>query len=286
MSYERKKLSGHIFPSILGLLDPHLRAEHAWSLEKVLLTYCRTECSDSRDRVFGLQALIAPHERISVDYTKSPATLVREAMVIFLRSPSMNVPSSWMWTFETWDLTIRDCDELHRWGRIEAMVAPKGNNDSRTVKTMAWAYLVPSTFLLIMHESRTRKLFTSWPEMFKDCLWLATTPYQERFSKRLCELEFCFQDFERKLSERRTGVIWENHGWIKPGEDFLKEPYGLINNVAAELGFAMYGDFLQHPDELPTASIQSSTYAEWHEEHKEETIRRFDARHHPPFRRE
>lgn len=55
---------------IISLLE-WPRLQDGQGLQGVLSRYCRSLCSDRRDKVFGLQMLVHADERISVDYSKS-----------------------------------------------------------------------------------------------------------------------------------------------------------------------------------------------------------------------
>ena len=51
-----------------------------YTLHAALSTYGRCLCSDPRDKVFGLQALLKPDERVSVDYSRSASEITLQAL--------------------------------------------------------------------------------------------------------------------------------------------------------------------------------------------------------------
>lgn len=60
-----------------ALLSPYL-AEKQLSFAQAFLNFGASTCSDKRDKVFGLQALIRPEERISIDYGRTLGSVIYE----------------------------------------------------------------------------------------------------------------------------------------------------------------------------------------------------------------
>jgi hypothetical protein len=54
------------------------RRQSYMSLRQALDYYAERNCSEPRDRIFGLQACVRPESRITVDYTKTASTLLHE----------------------------------------------------------------------------------------------------------------------------------------------------------------------------------------------------------------
>ena len=60
------------------------------SLGSVLNSYFTSECSELRDKIFGLQALVVPSQRMAIDYTRSYDDICLEVLRTLIASEESN----------------------------------------------------------------------------------------------------------------------------------------------------------------------------------------------------
>lgn len=87
----------YTFPSGSPKRDTHLSGafqlsswttKHSYvGLDTVLDRFSGKDCEDPRDKIFGLQALVEPEQRMAVDYSKSPMQVFVDSFVHALDSP-------------------------------------------------------------------------------------------------------------------------------------------------------------------------------------------------------
>lgn len=74
------KKQGH-----LNTLLHNVQANHrTWSLNYVLRAWGGNRCQDPRDKILGLQAIVAYEERVEIDYTKTAEQVFIDAVAIVL----------------------------------------------------------------------------------------------------------------------------------------------------------------------------------------------------------
>lgn len=68
-----------------GLLSGSRRSRHN-GLFDLLNTYSHNLCTDPLDRIFGLQAIVHPQQRVLIDYSRALDDLIHESLMIILHS--------------------------------------------------------------------------------------------------------------------------------------------------------------------------------------------------------
>src|SRR5690348_10529851 len=101
------------------------------SLRSVLKAYMSSNCSDNRDRIFGLQALVIPSERIPVDYSVSWTELCFNVARALLRNngDSNDAPMD----------TFRGSDSI-----VLSLIRETGSGESlkEQIDALYWAFSV------------------------------------------------------------------------------------------------------------------------------------------------
>jgi hypothetical protein len=243
------------------LLGPTSLDEHKQSLFKVLYDTCGTQCVDPRDRIYGVQALVLPSQRVRVDHTRSLTQTMHEAMrIMFLNLPAV-YRSSLGWR------AVRQSVSILR--HIEHVIT----SSSTISDTWAWSQTVPCIARAIASDADNGLIKrpqlnsswdkSSWPAVLKYATTVATTKAQKRFSKELEDMIRAegFQDLWHSVTcdlERH----WSAHGYVygyicsackdTPMLEMMEAFERMIDKLATLHGFAMYeGEFLSHPDDWP-----------------------------------
>lgn len=198
-------------------------------------------CSDSRDRIYGVQALIRETQRVPVDYSSS----FRQLSIIVLQ----RITASLIRRFERhsrWyelDNAMQKCIELQL-----------GLDDTKTecrkiVETMFWSVRVSCacSYATKSISERGSKLWL-WADIHNKAL----TARHKLFAIDLGELVHLhvepWRDLERPAWLGKRNVpreLWEQRQ--REAEEVNVEL--IIESVMFKHGFVWYGDIIAHPDE-------------------------------------
>ena len=242
---------------IAVLLNPFTHS--AKDLRSILDTSCVAFCSDPRDKVFGIQALVTPYERLTINYKASLRQVVAAAirtMIINIRSDDLSLGLG-----SVSDDTIHDITQIQRigkaidpsdntatiltWGALAAAIppaadlqrvmpnSPHGHKDSK----VTWKDLWTTFRAAVQKIEMTKKQRLMSEALVK---YVIDTSARETWSTDVCVCvgEACLW----KLSKLEKQVARLRHS------DHVAST---LNNLAAQHGFIMYGQFLAHPNEWP-----------------------------------
>ena len=80
---------GPFLRKILLFLEPPNKCRLGRPLEEIFDSFSDALCQDKRDIIYGLQSLVAEHERVPIDYSKTFDYIVAETMAMFIMRPMM-----------------------------------------------------------------------------------------------------------------------------------------------------------------------------------------------------
>jgi hypothetical protein len=66
------------------------------SLASALFLYPSLACTDPRDKIYGLLALVAPSEKVELDYSRPTSSIYWDAVAIIAKDHSLVVNSDWL----------------------------------------------------------------------------------------------------------------------------------------------------------------------------------------------
>lgn len=218
-------------PTIMSLLTgPRQDRVRAYQdVTEVLYAHGGKECSDPRDKVYGLQGLIQSHLRVHVDYTKTAVEVGRAAL----------------WScVKTIPLEVFTAHQRQDWVDKVSTIAQILNVESTEVTTLIWAYGLPGAigYLAVAHNHDSY-VHISWGQIYKMSNKLATTRMQISFAK---ELNTAAQALEHPAGDVYSAHTQDTRDFIKHwARVFMK----LVIEIADRCGFLMHGDCLRHPDD-------------------------------------
>lgn len=205
----------------------HDRTYH--DIMPVLHACSNNECSDPRDKIFGLQSLIKSESRVAIDYTKSYAQVGRTAV--------------WHCT-RTMPIEIFTAHDYSDWIRKILQIANNLNIGLIEVTMLLWAYGLPNAlgYLAIAHN-RDDYLDIFWGRLCNMSKVLARTRMQIDFAD---ELNSAFQGLDYPFGGTYNTHIAETRDLIP---HWARAFMMLVIEIAERRGFLMYGDCLRHPDD-------------------------------------
>ena len=229
----------------------------------VLERYFACECSDPRDKIFGLQSLIPTEERMKIDYSLSWTELsLRVLSDLTARYQWPRLVGSRNW-FRTLPQPLLNA-------MASTTVSPSGfSSDS---KAFSWAIDLARLPNDMRRYGRRMTLETQsgrqdWTEMWARVKHEATTLHQQRLASYLHQ-EANF--LQARLWAGVSGHSVEAEAWrtlYRPSDihearsDALRADVSrLITRGAAQYGFLLYGDFLYHPSEWPFPDRSAIVY--------------------------
>jgi hypothetical protein len=230
-------------------------------LPQVLQICCNSLCTDPRDKIYGVQALVKPEDRVLVDYSKPHDILVKEVIRdIIVRDPEprvINYHIAWGQA-----LSWRNVD-----ARIDVMsllslrLTQSAEDSCRATRIMYWACMlarIPEHIRTLSPYTRGLKsqLKNFWSLFAKRTI----TPRQQNFIKYLEEAAhrhvFPWTHMDVVLSNE-CAVVKKPNKYYTEALAVDAPPAGWLNatvvleRAAAQHGFVMYGDYLCHPEDWP-----------------------------------
>jgi len=216
-------------------------------------------CLDSRDKIFGIQALVEEPDRVKVDYSTSIGEIMAEALKILL---------PWLLDDIQFDLVKQDVERLRQ---IERSINSSGGG---ICYTLAWAYVLAKSSDALSDTYRVDHPRERWTRLQKVVQAYAYTEKQKLMAKDIVALACSKTDPEIKSLQKTNKFyidIWQKvpisrvrkKAWMSMTLErkrevaepaFLKQARvaeRIVRRCAARHGFVMYGKFLSHPDDWP-----------------------------------
>ena len=254
---------------------------HAPSLFVALQTFCRSSCSDPRDKVFGLQGIVKPGQRVPVDYTASLGTVWRNTMARVISVLMSNYRDFILMVFHG-RLQMRDID-IRRLSDVAKAIAGAAEPDDcmLEIAAMRWAHSVPnfpttlrstgSHWWKVVAQLADRR--ATWIEIWRSLADSAVTENQKRLGNEI-------QQETQTLSHRWDNSNWrvllkaesqEKHELWRKMDEFASDLTQIMKRTYAKRGFIVEHGFLVHPDEIPFANMDDKgnwTRRPWFTEEK------------------
>lgn len=211
------------------------RSQSKQSLLSVLQKYGERECADSRDHLFGLQALVVEKQRLPVDYSITLETLLLRAVQII----ALN--TKWVASFRCFRDWWPEFDDLEAQSRklLDFTPARQMSDDLlRQTGALLWSLLVPKLIKETLCVLNT-ELILNWHDLWDAVERHAQTAKQSLFAKTL---RFMLKDI---IELHQQPAKDRNHFSNQEQREHLVAEY------AARHGFVRFGPFLSHPDDWP-----------------------------------
>ena len=245
--------------------------KNSTDLEWLLDDYRFSSCQDYRDKIFGLQSLVANSQRIAVDYTIGAHDLLLQVLRSVISHSMYEGPASQAEYLHQFSQKTKRFSALS--GLFgDALIQP--SEGTRLATMFCWAYSLPILVHDIEDEYDTtgpwiNKTWNSWAAFWKAFEMHAATTLQKKLAVELVKLAKIYQKdvagAEQQLKERYGDVAEHLSGeqmraTLNPEErrDYescrtmnAKAGRHLLREAAAQLGFRMFGKFLFHPQEWP-----------------------------------
>jgi hypothetical protein len=227
-------------------------------LLSALLSYGRNQCSDIRDKIFGLQAIVVPDERISIDYSKPFGQLLREVMERWLAE---RIGFHAWGASGIWILNEVQCERI---ADVAAVLTETSLDYGRMVR---WAYVAGSIKKRFSGSQGGLNVLADhvtvdWRRILETLGHLVVTDRQKELTKRLNDqltpvatkldsfITLWLDDPEKSLSDLPQAL---RDYYAK---DLADDLCHVLNFTIWHHGFVMMGDFLYHPEEIPFAQFQ------------------------------
>lgn len=216
----------------------------------VMEDYWRKECADERDKIFGVQALVDPSQRLHVDYTRDMNSLVHEVLGITL---GYTIPPS------EFDISMsRDSPKWKHNQILDQITALYNNLCQRPsihdpARALYWAYGV-TTLSNCAYQHFSLRTFRQAAEREAkiddeswENIWQAVVDHAELPKQK--GLALALQFLSCRMVGNVRAIRWNGHG----GNALMLLVDDMINDTAAKLGFQRTtGRFVNcwfHPEE-------------------------------------
>jgi hypothetical protein len=230
-------------------------------LYEVLKSTSETSCKDPRDKVYGVQALVLPSQRIRVAYTRSVQQVFNDAIRVMFED-QVGQRKFCVWALLAIRLRGGQDDPGSFVTKLKSIEFGMMST-SHLSTSWAWSYILPRMACEVISLKRCGEWSISnwnqsgWLEIWERVRRLATTEKQLLFNEKLqtlvCETPF------RRLWHRSDCAVMQGedmHVCISNGcagtplpTNLSDKAKSMVNNIAARRGFVMYGEFLSHPDD-------------------------------------
>ena len=242
-------LRGHYY--LLGKDKPV-----ASNLQKVLSDHSFRECTDPRDKVFGLQSLVWLDSQIQVDYSLPLSAILLRAIdkVLQIRSDSEPVRAGIPFLEHVHLITgIRGFGDL-----VSSTVPDKRLDGKILLEAIVLAWTIgddPRWNIPFQGPLRPRSVLSKWREMWDGASRFAVTPKQQELLMDLAgsgckhEIISILKKFDSQdQTELQADLMTERSAALSRwGTEVMR-------TTAKEHGFVMYGSYVAHPDEWPWPS--------------------------------
>lgn len=223
------------WPKIQMLLDTDrsvwkVRSSLAW----VLSSYCENECSDRRDEVYGLQALVQHGQRVPVDYSLTTHQLAFRAIsIMIVQAPLPNVFDS-CWSFTNHHSRSLDAS-FARFDKITESLAVS-NQISRM---LLWSHMLPR-ISVDTERAWGSTMWLAWISMWRQVKEVAGSPAQALLADELCRRAEDYVD-PSDFSQQPSEDVLDRGSLV----DYARS---MVDDAAANHGFVKYEQFLCHPE--------------------------------------
>jgi hypothetical protein len=260
--------------SLLGRSAPPRNAD----LRTVIDAYRHCICQDYRDKVFGLQALVDPLQRLTIDYSKDAEQMVYSAVEAFViraaLADRLKDHEIQLWEYESdvktnmVELSRRVLNEkpdksfLRHGDLLAAKLASSMNTSLSTpyiTKTLTWARLILDLPFVFGGFERSPNVYKkrrtysrgNWEKVGHAALEFASTAMQIQFSEDLDNADIQFRTYVSEWDHRQRSSTYTQ-------DSFIPVASRIIYEIAKKRKFVLFGSCLWHPTEYPGTGTPSS----------------------------
>ena len=260
------RLNADLTPKI-GTLLGQGEAGRPSSLAGVLLQFCDGNCSDPRDTVFGLQALIEPSQRIAIDYSMELSELAPKVLIeVTKRLSDELVETPWSFLIDG-DLSVKELGD--KFEQVAKLVQSMHLHPA-SGKALYWAYLVlriPKDILSLQLMWWVDSVWRLWDALWTNVRMFAAGPKHKELAEELCSFALRYKQREQP----RQRAIIDTCVFASEADAFeervnqerrmakarLEHTQAMINEVAIRCGFVVFDRFLLHPQQWPFKEKQN-----------------------------
>ena len=251
ITVQRYNVYGIHRKTIMMLSDASFTPQYQRSIElaTALIQHASQLCSDPRDKVFGLQSLVLPSQRVKPDHGSTLHYVNRTALwnAIVLRPAEEVMYSNWSLA-NLGSIGIVHETRLRAYRFLDTITSSM-QLPPLDAHTLLWAHIVPKlpsdlramkdVTISLGNEVHIRNfMFSGWDVMWTKLEEISTTPRQKLVAKDFLEVSRTYDEFA-KLPEDKVKVI-----------NRVAEVVTLIiSEIGTRHGFFMYGECLRHPDD-------------------------------------
>lgn len=239
--------------TVRSLLDRSAYSQkHEPTLLHVLQMYGQGECSDARDKLIGLQALVVESQRLQIDYSLSLEELVLQAVRIiitksnylggsFKRSTSVGEPHFW------YHSNLLNFSPARQ---IRDIVLDR-------TKSLHWGFQV------LRFINRTCSSVQSEPandickKWSKGWGWVHKHAPTARQALLLSDILNQLVELDEMVQPSTSGE------WPQIKDALLAGARHIFLNTIVKHGFLMFGEFLSHPDDWPFQPRMLLVFSRW-----------------------
>jgi hypothetical protein len=242
-----------LYPRIDSLLAIVSPSQSAGQLE-VLEQYYSSNCSDPRDKFYGLQSLVEPRQRITIDYALNDDQVAIEALKSILRKTPESVRYDSKITFvshDNWHASISTTI------RHIATAIPALSLFSVWAWKMAWSLFVPLIPYDLCNSESDHQRYNCWLSMWKRVRKFAHSKRQKKLAQDL---------YSRAESHMIHNLAHVCKTPCRQSDTHLASMYEqralssrIIEDATSVHGFVMFGDCMFHPDEWPGPEQEHDT---------------------------
>jgi hypothetical protein len=217
------------------------------TLSEAITRFSHHDCEDIRDKLYGLQSLVRPQQRLQIDYSASVESIVEEALTMLIRNAIIpEVLSISRTTLHIWLNTQQDAMGVQVLTReLLGGLSYNAERLSSGIRSLAWARCAA---YLARKLPANPSLSTrgTWAAAWSVMTTNAVTPKQKELS---LAFEWEAETFEKGISiSLRDRELKEQATPDELGSSRIEK---WIADVCTPCGFEEHDGFLVHPEDEP-----------------------------------
>jgi hypothetical protein len=235
------------------------------SLGDVLEKFGHKSCLDPRDKIFGLQALVKPSQRVTADYSLSLEQVFYRVLLAQLSDHQTSRCPAAVWRNEH-ESTLGHLMRFRY--QVPSCLRPK--DFERVIRLVCWAYMIAR---LPTDIDWSECSYYSWHRLW----WMVGSQAVTRRQKTLAEdfqilgkqnIESMIAGDTDLTSEQRSSLKWsfmvDKHQPLQTDicKRLAERSRSSLSEAAAKHGFLVFEGLLCHPQDWPfPAATATGTYA-------------------------
>lgn len=219
--------------------------KHSLPLSKAIMKYAPQKCTDHRDKVYGLQALVLPAQRLVVDYSKPLEAVFEDVMKAAIRHGDVAKNSMYLGKVDDGYYSMPYAVMLARTMLGTSDVSRFQDH----LRALEWSHGLLCV-VLDLPLMRVCDLWQVWSEMWDNLVQSAIMPRQKQLAGKLLRRSQCYQERLRSDPQWIQCTAYFDEAAGTPFYKQLKdEVRQMVEEAAKDCGFAIVDGFLVHPDD-------------------------------------